>query len=139
LSRFSDVFFVDASTAKTITADLTSIALTKGAGDSEKDALVWLSGQCKEWLLLFNNADDTTLNLRDYFPCCSHGNVLITSRNRDTCLLAVGSQSSHRVSDLEPKEARDLLLEIAKLTKHTKETETLAATIVKVCCYICLE
>jgi len=51
--RFSEVFFVDASTVETITADLRSIAVTKGIGDSENDTLNWLSGQRKEWLLLF--------------------------------------------------------------------------------------
>src|SRR3984957_18633645 len=79
--RFSDVFFVDASTVETITTDLRSIAVAKGVGNSENDALNWLSRQRKEWLLLFNSADDTMLNLRDYFPRCSHGNILITSRN----------------------------------------------------------
>jgi len=128
LSRFSDVFYVDASTKETIIADLRQIALAKGLGESENATLDWLSGQRKEWLLLLDNADDPTLNLRSYFPGCSHGNILITSRNRETCLHA---QQFCQVSDMKPEEARDLLLKHARLN-HTNETEAPATTLVKV-------
>ena len=128
LSRFSDVFYVDASTKETIIADLSQISLAKGLGESEKATLDWLSGQRKEWLLLLDNADDPTLNLLSYLPRCSHGNILITSRNRDTCIYA--SQFC-QVSDMKPEEARDLLLKHARL-ERTNETEARATTIVKV-------
>src|SRR5882672_5539937 len=128
LSRFWDVFYVDATTKETIIADLGQIALAKGLGESEKATLDWLSGQRKEWLLLLDNADDPTLNLLSYFPRCSHGNILITSRNRDTCMHA---PQFCQVSDMKPEEARDLLLKHARL-EHTNETENPATTIVKV-------
>src|ERR1700722_6894018 len=51
--RFSDVFFIDASTVETITADLRNIAVTKGIGHSENDALNWFSKKKKKGLLLF--------------------------------------------------------------------------------------
>ena len=127
LSRFSDIFYVDASTKETISADLTNIALSKGLGESEKATLDWLSAQREEWLLVLDNADDPTLNLRLYLPRCSHGNILITSRNRDTCLYA---PQSCQVSDMSPEDARDLLLKVAH-HEHTNETEALATTIVK--------
>src|ERR1700722_6394141 len=137
LSRFSEVFFVDATTVDTITADLRSIAIDKGVGDSEKDwkdALNLLSNERKEWLLLFNNADDTRLNLRNYFPSCYHGNILITSRNHDICQHATGRLSNCKVSGLTEADARCLLLEISGLTdeEHADETERLASAIVKV-------
>jgi len=91
LSRFSDVFYVDASTQETISADLRQIALAKGMGESEKATLDWFSRKREEWLLLLDNADDPILNLRSYLPRCSHGNILITSRNRDTCVYAHNS------------------------------------------------
>ena len=128
LSRFSDVFYVDASTQETIIADLSQISLAKGLGESEKGTLDWLSAQRKEWLLLLDNADDPTLNLLSYFPCCSHGNILITSRNRDTFIYAT---QFCQISDMKPGEGRDLLLKHARL-KHTNETEAPATIIVKV-------
>ena len=128
LSRFSNVFFIDASTKETIIADLTNIALFQQIGESEKDTLDWFSTQHEEWLLVFDNADDPGLNLRLYLPRCSHGNILITSRNGKTCFH--GPQSCH-VSDMSPKDARDLLLKIAHL-EHNNENEALATAIVKV-------
>jgi hypothetical protein len=110
--RFSEIFFIDASKVETITADLRSIAVTKGIGDSENDMLNWLSRQCNKWLLLFNNADNTMLNLQDYFSHCSHGNILITSRNYNICQHATGQQSHCKVSGLMETEAGCLLLNI---------------------------
>jgi hypothetical protein len=138
ISRFSEIFFVDASTIQTITTDLRSIAIDKGIEDSEKDwkdALDWLSRNHKEWLLLFNNADDTRINLRNYFPICSHGNILITSRNHEICQHATGRRSNYKVSGMADPDARCLLLDIAGLSddEHADETERLATTIVKVC------
>jgi hypothetical protein len=133
MSRFSEVFFVDASSANTVTVDLRSLAQAKGAGDSPQDALNWLSGHCEEWLLLFDNADDTTLNLSAYFPPCSHGNILITSRNPATCIYALSPKSSCKVSNLTLDDARGLLLEIAGLRDdHSNEMEISATAIVQV-------
>jgi len=124
--RFSDVFYVDASTKETISTDLSQIALAKGIGESEKDKLDWLCRQRNEWLLLLDNADDLTLKLCSYFPCCSHGNILIMSRNRDICAYA---PQFCQVSDMNPDEARDLLLKHARL-EHSNETEAPAMRIV---------
>ena len=128
LSRFSAVFYVDASTKETMSAGLINIALAKGIGDSEEATLDWLSGQHEEWLLVLDNADNPNLNLHPYLPSCTHGNILITSRNRDTCFYAM--QSCH-VSDMRPEDARDLLLKVAR-HEHDNETEAVATTIVKV-------
>jgi hypothetical protein len=132
--RFSEVFFVDASTVETTTADLRSIAVTKGTGESANDALNWLTRQRKEWLLLFNNADDTMLNLRDYFPPCAHGNILITSRNHDIRQHAMGQGSRCKVSGLTETEAGRLLLDVAGINddEHANQNKILASTIVKV-------
>jgi hypothetical protein len=125
---------VDASSANTITADLENIAKAKNTGDSAQDALAWFSRQHEEWLLLFNNADDTKLNLHNYIPHCSHGNILITSRNQDTCIYAPSLESNCKVSNLMPDDAKCLLLAIASWRENhsNDETERLATAIVKV-------
>lgn len=82
---FSDIFFIDSTTAQTIDTDLKSIALAKRCGESAQAALAWLVSHNNDWLLLFNNADDTSLVLREYFPLCLHGNIIITSRNHKLC------------------------------------------------------
>ena len=128
------MFFVDASTDETITAGLKDIVSAIGKGDSEGDALDLLSMQRNEWLLFFDNADDPNLNLRTYFPKCSHGNILITSRNRHARHHALSPESNCKVSDLMADEAKDLLLKFACLEgTFTDETKSLAMTIVQVC------
>ena len=133
MPRFSNIYFVDASTANTIDADLRNIALSKEIGESSGETLDWLATQCEEWLLLLNNADDTAMNLHDYFPCCSHGNILITSRNREVIQHVLDAQSSCHVSRMHPNNVKNLLFKISGLQEgQSKETEALAAAIVKV-------
>jgi hypothetical protein len=96
LSSFSEVFLINAINAETITTDLKTIALTKTTGDSKNDALRWLSSDCSEWLLLLENADDPAVNLGNYFPRSSHGNILITGGNHNALFYA--PQSNYNVS-----------------------------------------
>ena len=63
LLRFSDVFYIDASTKETISAGFIDVSLAKGIGESEEATLDWLAKQRGEWLLVLDNADDPTLNL----------------------------------------------------------------------------
>ena len=128
-TSFSDVFFIDATTTETIDADLKNIALGKEVGEGANDTIIWLAGKREDWLLLFDNADDTTLNLSQFFPSCSHGNILITSRNRDTLIHAPGF--NYNVGSLTPEDARDLLFGIIKPV-ITDEARVLAEPIVKV-------
>ncbi|KAJ7258260.1 hypothetical protein C8J57DRAFT_1472405 [Mycena rebaudengoi] len=107
-NRFTDVFFLDASTADTLKAGLKNIALTQSIGSDHEDALRWLASCNKEWLLIFDNADDPKLNLFNFFPQSTHGNILITSRNPQLRVHAPGAH--HRISDLEEEAAVKLLL-----------------------------
>ena len=118
---------------ETIVADLKNIALAKKLGESWENTLHWLAMQHEEWLLLLNNADDTTLNIRNYFPCCSHGNILITTQNHEIGQHALDRQSCCHLSGMHPNDAKNLLFNITKLREgHTKETNTVATDIVKV-------
>jgi hypothetical protein len=51
------------SNIQTIESGLADIVREPGIGKTANDALQWLSGQCKEWLLLLDNADDPSINL----------------------------------------------------------------------------
>ncbi|KAJ7463238.1 hypothetical protein FB451DRAFT_1370716 [Mycena latifolia] len=129
---FTNIFLVDASTAETIDAGLKNIATITGIGDLSKDALQWLESKEEGWLLFFDNADDPKVNLNNFFPQCSHGNIIITSRNPGLCVYAGGHCV---VSDMEEQEAVDLLIRSAAedTTDHKKET---AAQIVRVLHYL---
>ncbi|KAJ7267066.1 hypothetical protein C8J57DRAFT_1228685 [Mycena rebaudengoi] len=127
--RFTDVFFLDASTADTLRAGLKNIALTQSIGNDHKDALRWLALYNKEWLLIFDNADDPKLNLFNFFPQSTHGNILITSRNPQ--LRVHAPDAHHKISDLEEEAAVKLLL-VSAAESATSENEMLATEIVKV-------
>ncbi|KAJ7433393.1 hypothetical protein FB451DRAFT_1380355 [Mycena latifolia] len=93
-SQFTDIFLIDTSTLATIDAGLKNIATAKSAGDSSKDALQWLTSKQHEWLLFFDNADDPNINLNEYLPQCSYGNIVITSRNPGLCVYAGAAQDT---------------------------------------------
>ncbi|KAJ6472961.1 hypothetical protein DFH09DRAFT_1474841 [Mycena vulgaris] len=130
--NFTDIFLIDTSTVETIDAGLKTIATAKNVGTSSQDALQWLRSKEDDWLLFFDNSDDPKINLNDYLPQCTHGNILITSRNPG---LRVYAASHSHVSDMEETDAMDLLLRSAALdiTDHNKLTAT---RIVKALCYL---
>ncbi|KAJ7452321.1 hypothetical protein FB451DRAFT_1374164 [Mycena latifolia] len=110
-SRFSEIYFLDSSSEQTIENDLVTLALAKKAGKTFKDGLLWLSHQHREWLMVFNNADDIHLKLVQYFPSGSRGNILITSRNPN---LGQVAKAVHKVEQMALEEAIDLLLSSAQ-------------------------
>ncbi|KAJ7864423.1 P-loop containing nucleoside triphosphate hydrolase protein [Mycena olivaceomarginata] len=130
-SRFSDTFFIDASTIATIDTGLKNIAVLKGSGDSLQDGLLWLASRVEQWLLVFDNTDDPSINLNDFIPQCNHGNIIITSRNPG--IRVYGSHSP--VSDMEEEDAVALLLKSAAQAV-TAGTMLTATEIVKALHYL---
>ncbi|KAJ7272235.1 P-loop containing nucleoside triphosphate hydrolase protein, partial [Mycena rebaudengoi] len=127
-SRFTDVFFLDASTIDTIKAGLKNIALTHSIGSDSEDASRWLASSQEEWLLIFDNADNPSIKLFNYFPQSSSGNILITSRNPQ--LYVHAPDCHHHSSDMEEEDAVQLLL-ASSMQPLTVETQLLATDIVK--------
>ncbi|KAG8748443.1 hypothetical protein FRC12_013841 [Ceratobasidium sp. 428] len=130
---WSDVIFVDATSIETLTGTLRQFAMARSLGDTYEAALLWLSSYTKRWLLVFDNADDSSLDLEKYFPKGTHGRVLITTRTRDIALLAQGPDSDYNVSSMEPEESLQLLLAVARVNLSTlsDEDKNTANTIVQ--------
>jgi hypothetical protein len=80
-------------------------------------------------MLFFDNADDHSIDLYQFFPSSAGGNILITSRNPQLSVHAPGA--SHQVSDMEEEDAVQLLLTSAS-QDVTNENRILATEIVKV-------
>ncbi|KAJ7291977.1 hypothetical protein C8J57DRAFT_1044312, partial [Mycena rebaudengoi] len=134
ISSFSEIFYIDATNEQTIETDLKIVAPAV-AGESAEASLHWFAGKQEEWLLLFDNADDVQLDISKFFPRCTFGNILITTRNQELCIHA---SAGSRVSDMEPEDAKDLLLQLAYQGKSDKQEklssdaqEKLAVAIVK--------
>ncbi|KAJ7291845.1 P-loop containing nucleoside triphosphate hydrolase protein [Mycena rebaudengoi] len=114
---FSEIFYIDATSEQTIETDLKIVGPAVGGGSAEA-SLHWLADKQEEWLLLFDNADDVKLDISKFFPRCTFGNILITTRNQELCIHA---SASSRVSDMEPEDAKDLLLQLAYQGRSDKQ------------------
>ncbi|PVF99244.1 TPR-like protein [Serendipita vermifera] len=100
------VYFLDASSQATLESDLKT--LVQSQSDVHKDALIWLASTPRDWLVIMDNADDPSLELAKFLPRCTHGHIVITSRNRLRTILS--PKSAHRVDSLPLDDATTLLL-----------------------------
>ncbi|KAF3219218.1 hypothetical protein TWF191_008012 [Orbilia oligospora] len=97
--------------------------------DSIRFALFnWLNlpGNSK-WLLIFDNVDDLTVGIRDYFPTHGGGGVLVTSRRREF------SQFAEQIvlNGLDKESSICLLLQLARLKQPTENDRGQAAAVVE--------
>ncbi|KAJ7614774.1 P-loop containing nucleoside triphosphate hydrolase protein [Roridomyces roridus] len=118
-------FFMNASSSEALNNSLMNIAISQRFGQTPEAGLQWLISEYKEWTLLFDNADDPKLKLLPFLPQCTHGKIIITSRNPQ--LAAYGPASHSPVGDLDDENAALLLLARA-VKEHTDETYKLAVS-----------
>ncbi|KAJ7817648.1 acyl transferase/acyl hydrolase/lysophospholipase [Mycena leptocephala] len=126
--RFTKQFFINASSLQTLDTALKNIAIAHKIGTSSEDGLLWLISQREEWMLLFDNADNPSIDLFNFFPKCTHGNIIITSRNPQ--LAVHGPRSHSKVGDMNDTDAVDLLL-LSAVKEKTIESAQSASEIVK--------
>ncbi|KAJ7508298.1 hypothetical protein B0H11DRAFT_1847743 [Mycena galericulata] len=125
---FTKQFFINASSRQTLDTAFKDIAISQRIGKTSEDGLLWLTSEIEEWMLLFDNADDPSIDLFPFFPRCTHGNIIITSRNPQ--LAEHGPRSHSRVGDMDETSAIDLLL-LRAVKEKTIETTQRASEIVK--------
>ena len=109
--RFSDIFWIDASSEATIDSKLKQIA--KANNVSMESALVWISAR-SNWLMVFDNADGGYEIVDKFLPPGDGGNILITSRNKDLVRITL-KKNSAEVHGMDEKEAVSLLLNSAAI------------------------
>ena len=102
------MFWVDSSTKQTIEQGFSKIAQSCKIADDLPSIRTWLSNVPKPWLLIFDNADDPSIDISHYFPVGPRGTILITTRNPD-CKVhqTVGS---YEFAGMAVDDAVDLLL-----------------------------
>ena len=115
----------------TILQALKGIGQSCALDGSPESALRWIGSLKENYIMIFDNADVLLpAALEAYFPPGRMGNILITSRNSamKTLTLAVNSLE---VTEMEEKDAIDLLLKASCLESPTSEVQVEASKIVK--------
>ena len=73
----------------------------------------WLSNLGEGWLLIIDNADDTSIDLEQYFPKGNRGCVLITTRNPAHKIHGNVGPGYFAFQEMEGDDANALLLRAA--------------------------
>ncbi|KAH8831072.1 hypothetical protein DL96DRAFT_807472 [Flagelloscypha sp. PMI_526] len=130
-SRFSGIYFIDASSKLTLENDLIAVAFGSSDQPSIDDAFRLLRTRREDWLLFFDNADDPSLNLRPYISW-SHGNILVTTRNQE--LRVHAPKCSIWVDRLDLENAKELLLNGLSIEGRPEEQEAAACIVQELGC-----
>ncbi|KAE9407189.1 TPR-like protein, partial [Gymnopus androsaceus JB14] len=127
ISRFSNIWFFDASSNDTLAANFNELGNAAGVGEEVKTVRDFLGRINENWLCIFDSADDRQVILKEYIPNCSHGNVIVTSRLKG--MLQIASPGCHiDLSDLSRESAVELLLKHSD-HRRSKKNQDLAAQI----------
>ncbi|QRV95764.1 kinesin light chain [Ceratobasidium sp. AG-Ba] len=99
---WTDVVFVDATSDETATATLAGFTKEKGN---------------ERWLMVIDNADDPSVDIKRYSPTGRTGSILITTRISQYVRLASGLDSIYEVAGMRPDEVMELLLRTAMMSE----------------------
>ena len=114
------MFWVDASSLDSISMSLKGVssipaAQAFGVNGSVESVLQWIAHIQKEWLIVFDNADDPFPEVvAKFIPPGNRGNILITSRNRSMGRV-IGFKNLIEITEMEELDAIALLLRVSYL------------------------
>lgn len=123
------IFYIDASSISSLQTDLTSAIRSLGVTylhGTYNDALAFLSHSYGiRWLLIYDNADDPSVPVDDYFPQCDNGTIIVTTRNAQHAGLA--PDSSIEIGPMDEEEAVRALLRAAQFSNGVTDDEQVQA------------
>ncbi|KIM29797.1 hypothetical protein M408DRAFT_67375, partial [Serendipita vermifera MAFF 305830] len=115
---FKLIMFIDASSADTLKKGLLSRIRALGRNyspENVEDALGILANPddpvVRNWLIIYDNADDPDLDVQRYIPVCDTGAILITTRN--TTLRHLSPEGYLELDVMSTEEAVTALLQAA--------------------------
>lgn len=115
---FQLIMFIDASSADTIKKGLLARIRALGRGyqpETIDECLDILADPedptIRDWLIIYDNADDPELDLRGFIPVCDNGALLVTTRN--TTLKHMAPEAYLELDVMSPGEAVPALLQAA--------------------------
>ncbi|KAF5356635.1 hypothetical protein D9757_012858 [Collybiopsis confluens] len=121
-SKFTRSYLIHARSEELIKASYYDIAKENGLLQLTWEAgRSWLQNHKEEWIIVFDNADDPGLQLGQFLPRSTHGNIVITTRNPALSQL---TDTSRKLENMEPNDGIDLLLKHAiKLPEIPSEND----------------
>ncbi|KAL5631666.1 hypothetical protein ACGC1H_007249 [Rhizoctonia solani] len=122
--EWDHIIYVDASSTEAIEKALTEFGTAKNVGETCKDVIRWLESCGERWLVVFDNADTASTNIRQYIPSRGRdGGILITTRLPDLARLAQGPGSVCHLSSMSQTDGTTLLVKIASMGSQTLPDE----------------
>ena len=117
IDSFWGVFWVDASSHERLKQTYAEIAKFGKVEAEPRAAMHWLSN-CKErWLLIIDNADDSRIDLEEYFPRGERGHIIITTRNPAHRIYGNVGTGAFEFQGMEDDDANTLLLRAARVAE----------------------
>ncbi|KAH7040027.1 uncharacterized protein B0I36DRAFT_234758, partial [Microdochium trichocladiopsis] len=113
--RYSSVFTIHAASKETIVESYCSIATVGQLEATERAGRHYLAQISQPWLLIIDNADNPSIDLKSLFPQSSWVHIIITTRNPD--FRQEGSLGALESSGMTEIEALQLLLIKADIPK----------------------
>ena len=135
----SSGFWVDASFHESMTMSLkgiSSIPVAQGSGmdDSVESVLQWMSCLPGEWLVVFDNADNSPSELVKFIPPGNKGNILITSRNQLMGPRIVPFENRIEINEMEESDAIALLLKASLLDSSAQHLQAAKKIVTELGC-----
>ncbi|KIM22787.1 hypothetical protein M408DRAFT_332742 [Serendipita vermifera MAFF 305830] len=123
---YAQIVYVDASSFSTIKADFQTWARALGDGHERntwEDALRVLGSvpPGEQWVLIFDNADDPSLNINGFLPRDTNLTILITSRNPDLGNLATTTHLE--LGEMTKEEALSAMVQAARRSLPLSDEE----------------
>ncbi|GAB1317905.1 Nephrocystin [Madurella fahalii] len=135
--KYTAVFTIRAASPETVNESYCGIGLLAGLQPTESAGRYFLSQQREPWLLIIDNADDPSLNLRRLFPPGGTAHILVTTRVRD--FRQEGTMGFLELKGLRKPEALQLLLTKADIPRPWDvQTTTTGSRIAKALGYLAL-
>jgi tetratricopeptide (TPR) repeat protein len=92
-----------------------------------EDALAFLRNSNNlDWILVYDNVDDVDLKLSPLLPNCSHGSIIITTRNRSLGSFASNPELHLELDVMSEEEAIDTIISSSKSSSSLGREEAAA-------------
>lgn len=132
-SQFSHTCFIDGSSDRSIRTDLISHVNAMSGGstvDISSSLNFFQNPSNKRWLLVYDNVDDTKIDIAALLPECRHGTIVITTRNQLLRKLVSDRQLHLELDVMSEADAVDLVLRCARRHLPSEDEAKTASQIV---------